>query len=126
MAFLTGSKVRAAELLHAVGLLQYLRWRDGNRLTIFNYHRIRPDGDFSSRFNEGVYGPTASDFRQQVSWLKRHTRVLGEDELLAIMKSGEAPSEPCSLITFDDGYRDNYTLAYPILRDLGARAMFFI
>lgn len=36
------------------------------------------------------------------------------------------PSEPSCLVTFDDGYRDNYTRARPILDRFGVRAVFFL
>src|SRR5207245_2076237 len=67
-----------------------------------------------------------SVFEQQIAWLKRNMRLLCEHELIEIMDSRRYPSEPCALITFDDGYLDNYTLAYPILKRLGAPAIFFI
>lgn len=98
--------------------------RDGD-LVIFNYHRIRGEAG-EAAFDDGVFGPTAVKFREEMSWLKRHTRILSEGELVDAVKSGKRLGGISTMVTFDDGYRDNYDLAYPILRDLKIPAIFFI
>ena len=122
-----GKKTLLAGLLHRSGCFYLLRGAGRGRLVVFNYHRIRPDGaDSSSPFDDGVFGPTASTFAEQVAWLRDQTCVLSERELLEIVESGRVPDGLSTMITFDDGYRDNYTLAIPILQRMGAPALFFI
>jgi len=88
---------------------------------------VRQDGDNSSTpFDDGVYDTSESSLRRQVRWLRSRTRILCEAELLDILHTGRFPKVPCSLITFDDGYKDNYTRALPILQEERATAIFFI
>ena len=47
------------------------------------------------------------------------------DELRAYVLRGEPLPEKPVVITFDDGYRSNYTLAYPILQKYGMKATIF-
>ena len=47
------------------------------------------------------------------------------DELQAYVLRGEPLPEKPVVITFDDGYRSNYTLAYPILQKYGMKATIF-
>ena len=47
------------------------------------------------------------------------------DELPAYVLRGEPLPEKPVVITFDDGYRSNYTLAYPILQKYGMKATIF-
>ena len=47
------------------------------------------------------------------------------DELQAYVLRGELLPEKPVVITFDDGYRSNYTLAYPILQKYGMKATIF-
>jgi len=77
-------------------------------------------------FDEGVFNVTAAQFDKQIKWFKRNTIIASEERLGALIRSADIPSKPVVLITFDDGYRDNYTIAYPILKKLGVPAIFFI
>jgi peptidoglycan/xylan/chitin deacetylase (PgdA/CDA1 family) len=62
----------------------------------------------------------------QIGWLKRHVRTLSEAELIEGLRSGRGPGEMSVLITTDDGYRDNYTRAFPVLNAHGVPAIFFV
>ncbi len=47
-------------------------------------------------------------------------------ELLAHLEQGAPLPEKPVILTFDDGYRDNYENAFPLLREFGMTAMFFV
>ena len=116
-----------ASILHHSGLLFGARAALGSRLLGVNYHRIHPDGERKAYpFDEGVFGPTASGFEEHIRWLARNFRILSERDLIERFATGQWPEERSAIITFDDGYRDQYTLAYPILRRLRVPAIFFI
>lgn len=96
-----------------------------NNIIIFNYHRIRGN-NVNCHFDDSVFGPDATRYRQEMEWLKKETRILSEDELIDIVYNNKKVKDVCSMVTFDDGYRDNFEIAYPILKDLKIPAMFFI
>lgn len=122
-----GKKRFLCELLFRTGTLHGLKAMLRDRIVVLNYHRIRPDdADFSTPFDEGVYGPTASQFEEQMLWLKRHVHLLTEAELIACAHAGRGPGKMSVLLTTDDGYRDNYTRAYPILSRHRIPAIFFV
>ena len=52
--------------------------------------------------------------------------MIGEASLLDSIKNGRAFKRRTAMLTFDDGYLDNYELAYPILSDLNVPAIFFV
>lgn len=52
-------------------------------------------------------------------YIKQGKRFLSIDEACSIIKSGKRQKQPFVCLTFDDGYCDNYTIAYPILKRLG-------
>lgn len=86
------------------------------------YHRVCPDADaFASS-----YVVSTSDFRRQMEYLVRHGyRAVTVDELLAT-NGAASPGGRRVLLTFDDGYLDNYTEAFPILREYGLPALIFL
>lgn len=66
-------------------------------------------------------------FRQQMLYLKNagfHTITL--DQLYGFMTKGDKLPEKPIVITFDDGYEDNYTNAYPVLKEMGFKATIFV
>jgi peptidoglycan/xylan/chitin deacetylase (PgdA/CDA1 family) len=100
-----------------------LKWR--NRplgLYCFNYHRI---GDkYSTPFDTGVFSCDAKCFKEQMCFLKKNFNVISPSE--AIKFKSKPFDDRYAIITFDDGYIDNYEIAYPILRELELPAIFFL
>ena len=114
-----------AKQLSAFGVLRILEsvaLRSG--LLVVNYHRL---GDSNGNlFDDGVFSARPEDFEIQVTYLRRHFRLLNLTDLITFASNGFQFREPCALITFDDGYRDNFDLALPILRRHGVSAIFFV
>jgi len=69
----------------------------------------------------------ARRFACQMAWLSRlGYNVLGLEEFLGYRREGRLPPAPSVVITIDDGYQDNYTRAFPILRHHGFPATIFL
>ena len=87
-------------------------------LPILMYHHVVPDGTACNSMTV-----TAGKLSEDLAWLKEHgyTTVLPR-ELAAGMPLPEKPI----LITFDDGYRSNYDLAYPLLQQYQSKAVISI
>jgi peptidoglycan/xylan/chitin deacetylase (PgdA/CDA1 family) len=115
---------RAFGRLGLIGLLE--RVVDARRpgLVVLTYHRIAEPG--ADPFYDPVISATPESFRAQVDWLRRRLRILSLPELLARLESGSPWREPAALLTFDDGYRDNFEVAGPILVERGIPATFFL
>jgi peptidoglycan/xylan/chitin deacetylase (PgdA/CDA1 family) len=89
---------------------------------ILMYHAIGHRGESPSR-----YVVPADTFRRQMRWLKRRGyRVLRLEELYRLRLDYRLPPGRSVVITLDDGYLDNYTLAGPILRRLDVPATIFL
>lgn len=61
-------------------------------------------------------------FRSQLEFLARNFQIVPLDEIW----TGNSGSRPKVALTFDDGLRNNFTLAYPVLREFKAHATFFV
>ena len=120
-------KKMLARLIYVSGAVRLCRRILSGRLVVFNYHRIRTDDPLlETPFDSDVFGPSQSEFRREMEWLKRNTRVISETDLLDHLRGERALNGLNVMITFDDGYIDNYTLAYPVLKELEIPAVFFI
>ncbi|OGR91457.1 MAG: hypothetical protein A2V88_06625 [Elusimicrobia bacterium RBG_16_66_12] len=88
------------------------------------YHKIG-DAPPGSRLKK--LWVAADDFRRQLDYLKEHgyTAVTPSDWRDAEKGLGPLPEKPV-LITFDDGYMNNYEIAYPLLREAGMKGCVFL
>ncbi|MFH1563268.1 MAG: polysaccharide deacetylase family protein [Nitrospirota bacterium] len=65
---------------------------------------------------------SAKKFRQQMAYLKKH----GYSPItFKELKNGQIPNNPV-IITFDDGKENNYTQAFPILKEFGFKSVMFL
>jgi len=90
------------------------------------YHYVSSPPEGADKYRQDL-SVSPEEFRKQMLFLKEQgfTAVDFYDLTLAIVSKGELPDKPI-IITLDDGYRDNYENAYPILSELGFEATFFI
>jgi peptidoglycan/xylan/chitin deacetylase (PgdA/CDA1 family) len=107
-----------------ISLLGQMPARDS--LLVLNYHRIGdPRNDL---FDPGVFSATPDEFGEQVCYLQRHVSLVTLEEALAFVNGTSNDRTPrCRvLLSFDDGYLDNYEVAFPILRSYEAPGVFFL
>lgn len=97
-----------------------------NTLLVLNYHRIGNAED--DLFDPGVFSATADELDDQIFYLKSSVSLVTLQEALAVIDgTSKETSRRCRvLITFDDGYLDNYSLAFPVLRSHGVQGVFFV
>ncbi|HYE73816.1 MAG TPA: glycosyltransferase [Blastocatellia bacterium] len=88
-----------------------------SRVVVLCYHRIG---------GKDVLSKPVEDFQRDLAYLKRHYECLSLAELCARLRDRKPFRRRAAVITFDDGYRDNYTAAVPALRDAGIGATFFV
>jgi len=93
-------------------------------LMILTYHRIGNADE--TLFDSGTFSCTAEKFDGQIESLKRRYRMATLEETLEMLSGSASLSEPAVLITLDDGYIDNYQVAFPILRRHGVQGVFFL
>lgn len=129
-AFAAGRRPRLARICRRVGLLPLIRTLRGalrRDVRILAYHRVLESADPDGfRFDPELISASAEAFRTQVAAVKRDYSPMRFDELAERIERGREIPRRAVLITFDDGYDDNYRVAFPILRDLGVPAMFFV
>src|SRR5438045_3267414 len=110
--------------LGVLGLLERVGATARPGLVVLTYHRIAEPG--ANPFYDPVISATPESFCAQIEWLRGRVRILTLPELLAQLESGSPWREPAALLTFDDGYRDNFEVAVPILRERNVPATFFL
>lgn len=97
-----------------------------NRATIVLYHGVCPPGAGEGIFNYRKKFITPEAFERQIAWIKRRYAILPLAELVVrLAGNGALPHQPLA-ITFDDGYENFYTHAFPILRKFQIPATVFI
>lgn len=112
-------------LLFIAFSVRFTFWRrsvDG--IPVLMYHRIT-DEKPQSKLKKLLVTPDS--FARQMNYLYTHGySAITIDEFLSTLKGGWNPSFKPVIITFDDGYRDNYTFAFPILKRYGFNAIIFL
>lgn len=97
----------------AARVIRRLSFQDKSRVRILCYHRVRPEQDYLS--------VTPEDFEAQM----KHLAGLGyQSASIGDVLSGRAPAGSV-VLTFDDGFSDNFEQAYPIMKNYGFTATVF-
>jgi peptidoglycan/xylan/chitin deacetylase (PgdA/CDA1 family) len=105
---------------HFPGIKGPARYLNRYRPAILMYHGLSNNDDIRDWTQV-----RPSDFKRQMLCAKQNYNIVSLKNLVEMLQSGKI--EPHSVaVTFDDGYRSNYDLAYPILKDLNIPATIFV
>lgn len=119
-------KNKLLDLADRTGLIRAGRglWR--RSLTVLNYHRIADpyQADFDS-FKPNV-SATPEGFDHQMDYVAKWFQVVSLRDVVAWLDGHKELPPHAALITFDDGYLDNYTTAFAILRRYHFPAIIFL
>jgi len=100
----------------------YLLPDNSKKVPILVYHRICPLYYKKKIPYANVY---PEEFDKQMMYLKEHFEIITISEYVQRANNNQLKwNEVC--ITFDDGFKDNYLYAFPILKKYGLKATFFL
>jgi peptidoglycan/xylan/chitin deacetylase (PgdA/CDA1 family) len=105
-----------------LGMTNYFRRIHQNKFIILMYHGVvkTPLEPFSwTQLAE-------RELEYQLTYLKRHYTILKLSELMHRIQRGLPLPNNTAVITFDDGYKNNFTIAYPLLKRLQIPATIFL
>jgi peptidoglycan/xylan/chitin deacetylase (PgdA/CDA1 family) len=83
------------------------------------FHRVQPDDG-----RDSLTMPV-EEFQNYCKYFKDHFDVVGLPDIVRRIRGGRSLSRALA-VTFDDGYRDNFEFAAPVLDRLGLPATFFV
>ena len=111
---------------YTTGMIRVGRSLWAKSLTVVNYHRIdNPHRTDFDSFKPNV-SATPDDFNRQMDYLGKWFNVVSMSDILQWLDGQKALPPYAALITFDDGYLDNYIFGYPILRQHDFPALIFL
>ena len=121
----SGRKDRVAQAVRHTGLLRLLESMPRRpQLLVVNYHRI--GNRDTTLFDPEIYSIDQQGLSDQIAFLKKNYDLLQPRDAVDIILGRVKPSALSVMLTFDDGYLDNLTLAVPVLQAHKATAAFFL
>lgn len=102
------------------------RWRRPGALVVLMYHRVLPQDSPARRTEQPGMYVSPETFDLHLTELQRRFELVHLEEWLQRAKRGATLPRLACAITFDDGWRDNYEFALPVLVRHAAPATIFL
>ena len=122
-------KQASLNLLRVSGAFDLMRLAHRRHALILTYHRFSSGGEGANvwpSWPSWVNKTPAKVFAEQLEYLTRRYNVVPLSRLAESMSRGGESQARLAAVTIDDGYRDAYEVAYPLLRRFGAPATLFV
>lgn len=115
-------KALISNTLCAFGIDAFYRYLNRNKLLVVMYHGVcRKD------YNPPIWTQLPSEkFEAQIAFLNSKYNLVSLSQLMEAISEDKTLPERAALITFDDGLRNNYSVAFPILKKYKAPAAIFV
>lgn len=125
------AKGAAALALHHSGARELLadvqrRAVGGRRVLIVSYHRVV--ADFAAEKDHTLYTLNVEQgtFRKHLEVLQESHDIVSLEDALSVLGGSRTATRDVAVITFDDGYRDVYTHAFPVMRDMRVPGVVYV
>ncbi len=106
-------------------LFKFINNTSGRRLTILAYHRVTNKNICDIKASLPSLFVTRDSFIKQLEFIKKYYTIINFKELKIHAAKNDIPPN-LLIITFDDGYEDNYQNAYPIMQSINVPAVMFL
>jgi peptidoglycan/xylan/chitin deacetylase (PgdA/CDA1 family) len=100
---------------------RYLSNLIDNGGAIFLYHRV-----IDLKNDPQMLAVSPDNFYDHVKYLKENFELLNIEDFYSLLQSRATLPKRSVILTFDDGYADNFYQALPILESLNVQALFYI
>ena len=114
-----------AQVLNGLGAVSRSRLALRNRSLVLMYHRVLTERELTSDIEPGMY-VTRDAFERHLIYLAEHHEIIGLDELHEWLHGRRQYARIPCVITFDDGWGDNYANAFPLLKQYRLPATIFL
>lgn len=111
------------DLLRILGIYHYARMKHRGQAIVLTYHGVLTQ-DSDSYVNRNCV--SAAMFEMQMRWMKQHYTLMPLSELVSRLQNQQPLPEFPAAVTFDDGFRNNYSVAFPILVRYNVPAAVFL
>lgn len=116
-----------ATMLYLSGLLHLIAFfRLRNRAVVLMYHRILNEEDMAATPTTSGIIVSKKTFQKHVKFLTRYFNIIDYEAFSNSIKNHTPFRNKTCLITFDDGWYDNFTTALPILKSHNCPALIFL
>ncbi|MFZ5979896.1 MAG: polysaccharide deacetylase family protein [Candidatus Zixiibacteriota bacterium] len=103
-----------------------LRTAPPERPLMLMYHRVLENIERDNKYTQNGIAVSRDTFEKQMAYLAKYYRPVSLDDFVAGLTAGKILPKKAVVITFDDGWRDNYTFAYPVLKKYAIPATIFL
>lgn len=123
--------ILAADLLYYSGLLRLWRFLGRSspprqEICVLGLHRVLSEEERRNAHSLDAIVLREATFVKMLEYLRQHFRVVPLNAVLENPPAEKRDARPSCVLTFDDGWRDNYTTAYPWLKKFGLPATIFL
>lgn len=115
-----------AGFLHYTGINSLYRSLTRKKALVLMYHRVLDNPSRTEGYVQPGMYVTKDVFEMHAEYLSRNYDVVGVDEFLKRLEEDRGPRGNVCLLTFDDGWKDNYTNALPALKKHNVPATIFL
>lgn len=94
-------------------------------VVIVDFHRVVQNYD-GNLFPEPAYCLPIKSFERILAFLKKYFSIWTLDEVVGALKDNKKIEKPVVAVTIDDGFKDNYDMIYPLLKERNIPATIFL